>query len=125
MSLSWIGLVAVAAGAAIGAVLRWWLSVSLNALQPGLPPGTLIANLIGGLLAGVAMAWLARHPEISPAWRLFITTGFLGGLTTFSTFSAESLALCMRGEWAMAGLHSAVHLAGSLAAAAIGYRLAS
>jgi CrcB protein len=112
-------------GAAAGASLRWLFSLALNDLQPSLPPGTLLANLLGGLLAGFAMAWLLRHPELSPAWRLFITTGFLGGLTTFSTFSAESLALIMRGDMMMAAVHSVFHLVGSLAAAAIGYRLAS
>ena len=125
MSLSWLGLAAVALGAAAGASLRWLFSFALNDLQPSLPPGTLLANLLGGLLAGFAMAWLLRHPELSPAWRLFITTGFLGGLTTFSTFSAESLALIMRGYMMMAAVHSVFHLVGSLAAAAIGYRLAS
>lgn len=125
MSFGWVGLAAVASGAAAGASLRWLFSLALNDLQPSMPPGTLLANLLGGLLAGLAMAWLLRHPELSPAWRLFITTGFLGGLTTFSTFSAESLALIMRGEMMMAALHSTLHLAGSLAAAAIGYRLAS
>lgn len=125
MSLSWLGLAAVTGGAALGAALRWWLSVALNHLSPSIPSGTLLANLMGGLLAGMAMAWMLRYPELSPAWRLFITTGFLGGLTTFSTFSAESLALVLRGELLTAAAHSALHLAGSLAAAALGYRLAS
>ena len=125
MHATLIGLAAVASGAAIGACLRWGLAIALNGLQPALPLGTLVANLVGGLLAGAALAWLARHPELSPAWRLFMTTGFLGGLTTFSTFSAESLGLLMRGEMLAAVVHSAVHLVGSLAAAALGYRLAS
>ncbi len=125
MSPTLIGLSAVASGAALGACLRWGLSAALNGIQPLLPLGTLLANLAGGLLAGMAMAWIARHPELSPGWRLFITTGFLGGLTTFSTFSAESLALVMRGDWLPAVVHSVVHVAGSLGAAAVGYRLAS
>lgn len=125
MGLSWLGLVAVATGAALGASLRWLLSLALNGLQPSVPPGTLVANLLGGLLAGMVMAWILRHPELSPAVRLFVTTGFLGGLTTFSTFSAESLALLIRGEFMLAFAHSAFHLLGSLAAAAVGYRLAS
>ncbi len=124
-SMSLTGALAVASGAAIGACLRWGLGIALNAAQSNLPLGTLIANLAGGLLAGVAMAWFARHPELSPAWRLFATTGFLGGLTTFSTFSAESLALVMRGEVLAAVIHSGLHLAGSLVAAGIGYKLAS
>ena len=89
MSPTLIGLGAVASGAALGAVLRWWLGIALNGVQPLLPLGTLLANLAGGLLAGSAMAWISQHPELSPAWRLFITTGFLGGLTTFSTRSEE------------------------------------
>lgn len=123
MSSTLISLCAVASGAALGACLRWGLGLALNGVQPALPLGTLAANLAGGLLAGAAMAWLVRHPELSPAWRLFMTTGFLGGLTTFSTFSAESLALLMRGEMLAAAAHSALHLIGSLAAAALGYRL--
>lgn len=123
MSSTLISLCAVASGAALGACLRWGLGLALNGIQPALPLGTLAANLAGGLLAGAAMAWLVRHPELSPAWRLFLTTGFLGGLTTFSTFSAESLALLMRGEMLAAAAHSALHLIGSLAAAALGYRL--
>jgi CrcB protein len=123
MSATLISLCAVASGAALGACLRWGLGLALNGIQPALPLGTLAANLAGGLLAGAAMAWLVRHPELSPAWRLFLTTGFLGGLTTFSTFSAESLALLIRGEMLAAAAHSALHLIGSLAAAALGYRL--
>ena len=123
MSSTLIGLCAVASGAALGACLRWGLGLALNGIQPALPLGTLAANMAGGLLAGAAMAWLVRHPELSPAWRLFMTTGFLGGLTTFSTFSAESLALLMRGEMLAAAAHSVLHLIGSLAAAALGYRL--
>jgi CrcB protein len=121
--MSTVALAAVACGAAVGAVLRWLLGETLNGYTPSLPAGTLVANVVGGLLAGVAMAWLARHPEISPAWRLFLTTGFLGGLTTFSTFSAESLSLILRGDLMFALAHSALHLVGSLAAAALGYRL--
>jgi CrcB protein len=88
-----MGAAAVGAGAALGALLRWQLSAWLNPLHDGVPPGTLAANLIGGYLVGVAVAWFAQHPELSPAWRLFAITGFLGGLTTFSTFSAEVVAL--------------------------------
>lgn len=119
-----VGLAAVAAGAVLGAWLRWGLASALNAALPHLPLGTLLANVLGGLLVGVALAWFARHPELSPAWRLFVVTGFLGALTTFSTFSAESLALIMRGELAWAAAHSVVHLLGALAAAALGYRWA-
>jgi CrcB protein len=119
------GLLSVAAGAVLGAWLRWGLGVWLNGLMPSLPMGTLLANVLGGLLVGLALAWFVRHPELSPLWRLFVVTGFLGALTTFSTFSAESLALIMRGELLWAGLHACLHLMGALGAAAVGYRWAS
>ena len=112
----WMGAVAVGVGAALGALLRWQLSAWLNPLHDGVPPGTLAANLIGGYLVGVAVAWFAQHPDISQAWRLFAITGFLGGLTTFSTFSAEVVGLLQQGRWGMAGLTSGLHLFGSLVA---------
>ncbi len=121
MSLS--GALAVAAGAVLGAWSRWLLGLWLNRPGTALPLGTLAANLAGGLLVGMALAWFESHPDLSPAWRLFAVTGFLGALTTFSTFSAESLALVQRGELGAAVLHSAVHLLGCLAAAAFGWRL--
>jgi fluoride exporter len=117
------GIVAVAFGAALGAWLRWLLGLTLNALVPTLPLGTLVANVAGGLMVGAAVAWFARHPGIDPAWRLFMITGFLGGLTTFSTFSAESLALLQRADYFTALAHTALHLFGSLAAAALGFKL--
>lgn len=117
------GFAAIAVGAVLGAWLRFVLGATLNRGFDGLPLGTLAANLLGGLLAGAAVAWLARHPELSPLWRLFVITGFLGALTTFSTFSAESLELIQRGDLGWALLHSSVHLFGSLAAAAIGFRI--
>jgi fluoride exporter len=116
---------AVAAGAVLGAWGRWLLGLGLNRIQPGLPYGTLVANLAGGLLVGVAIAVLARRPDLGEAWRLFIITGFLGGLTTFSTFSAESLLMLQRGQFGLAATHTALHLIGCLAAAAVGYRIAS
>lgn len=115
--------VAVAAGAVLGAWLRWGLALWLNARPVGIPLGTLAANLLGGLLAGMAMAWLVRHPELSPQWRLFLITGFLGALTTFSSFSLESLDLLQRGEIAWALAHSLLHLLGALAATALGWWL--
>lgn len=117
------GLVAVALGAVIGAWLRLGLGLALNRVVPALPLGTLVANVAGGLLVGAAIAWLARHPELSPVWRLFVVTGFLGALTTFSTFSVESLELLQRGDFGWALAHGALHLFGSLAAAAVGYRM--
>lgn len=108
----WPSLVAISVGAALGAILRWLLS-SMNAWFPALPPGTLLANLIGGYLIGVALAWLAGHPNLPDYWRLFIVTGFLGGLTTFSTFSAEVVTLLQAQRWGMAMLAIGSHMAGS------------
>lgn len=120
--MSLAGALAVAAGAVLGAWLRWALGVALNGLSPTLPLGTLAANLIGGLLIGASLAWFSARPDLAPEWRLFAVTGFLGALTTFSTFSGESLSLVQRGELGAAALHSALHLFGCLAAAALGFR---
>jgi CrcB protein len=106
---------AVGLGAAFGAIARWQLSIWLNPLHEGIPLGTLVANLIGGYLVGVAMAWFAQHPDLSPAWRLFAITGFLGGLTTFSTFSAEVVGLVQQGRLCMAAALAGLHMGGSLA----------
>ena len=115
-----LAILSISVGAALGAVLRWLLSVSLNALFPALPPGTLAANLIGAYLIGVALAIFAANPQLAPAWRLFVITGFLGGLTTFSTFSAESVTLLQQGRWAWALAHIGSHLAGSLLMTGLG-----
>jgi len=114
-----LSFVAIALGATLGAWLRWGLSEWLASRSP-VPMGTLAANLVGGFLVGVAVAAFADRAELAPAWRLFIVTGFLGGLTTFSTFSAESVALLMRGDIGWAFGHAALHLFGSLALTAIG-----
>lgn len=113
-------IVSICAGASIGALLRWFLAGRFNPFHPFLPPGTLAANLIGGYLIGVAVAVFAAMPQLSPQWRLFIVTGFLGGLTTFSTFSAEVVTQLQQGRpgWAMATAF--LHLAGSLALTALG-----
>lgn len=113
-------LLAISLGAALGALLRWLLGIGLNGLFPTLPPGTLVANLIGGYLIGVALAVFAQHPELPPQWRLFVVTGFLGGLTTFSTFSAETTALLQAGRLGWAALLIGAHVAGSLAATLVG-----
>jgi fluoride exporter len=105
---------AVGLGAALGAWLRWGLGLWLNALHPALPLGTLVANLGGGFLAGCAFAFFSSVSGLAPEWRLFILTGLLGGLTTFSTFSAEAMSLLQRGDYAWAFGHSAVHLLGSV-----------
>lgn len=116
-NVSWL---AVGLGAAIGAWLRWGLSVAFNGLAT-LPLGTLIANLTGGFLIGVAAAFFASNEAISQSWRLFIMTGFLGGLTTFSTFSLESIAMLQRGDAWLAFSHTLVHLLGALAMCATGF----
>jgi len=115
-----LGLAAVAIGAVLGAWLRWGLGGWLNAIVPELPLGTLAANLFGGFAIGVAIAFFARYPGVAPEWRLAIITGFLGALTTYSTFSAEAVTLLARGQFGWAALHSFSHLAGSLAMTALG-----
>ena len=118
-----VGFVAVGAGAAIGAWLRWALGLGLNTLLPNLPLGTLAANLVGGFLIGVAVELFTLHPVLPPEIRLFVITGFLGSLTTFSAFSAEAVALLQRNEYGWAfGLISA-HLLGSLAMTLLGIAL--
>lgn len=111
---------AISAGAALGAVLRWGLGTKLNAFFPAVPPGTLAANLVGGYIAGVALGFLASRPGLSPEIRLFVITGFCGGLTTFSTFSAEIVDLLQKGQLAMGGLAIVVHVAGSVAMTVLG-----
>jgi CrcB protein len=112
--------VSICAGASLGALLRWQLAGRLNSLHPFVPAGTLAANLAGGYLVGVAIALISALPDLSPQWRLFVVTGFLGGLTTFSTFSAEVVAQLQQGRpgWALAT--AVLHLAGSLLLTALG-----
>ena len=119
--LAWL---AVAGGAVLGAWGRYALSLWLNDPERPLALGTWVANLVGALLIGLVAAWLMRHPELSPVWRLFLMTGFLGALTTFSTFSLESLNLLLTGQWGLAFAHTLMHVLGCLAAAALGYRMA-
>ena len=110
----WKSILAVSLGAALGALLRWMLGLKLNTLLPSLPPGTVVANLVGGYIIGAAIAFFANTPGLAPEWRLLIITGFCGGLTTFSTFSAEVVVLLQQGRlvWALGAV--ATHLAGSL-----------
>ena len=110
----------ICAGASLGALLRWFLAGRLNPSHPFLPPGTLAANLIGGYLVGVAIALFAARPDLPPQWRLFVITGFLGGLTTFSTFSAEVVTQLQQGRAGWALVIAVVHLAGSLLLTALG-----
>ena len=108
-------LLVIAIGASLGAWLRWLLGLKLNALFPTVPPGTVVANMIGGYIIGLAIAFLAASPSLSPEWRLLIITGFCGGLTTFSTFSAETVALIQEGRllWALGSI--SLHVIGSFA----------
>lgn len=112
--------IAVGMGAAIGAWLRWGLSLWLNPVFPAIPFGTLAANLGGGYLVGLAVAFFAQHPGLPPEWRLLIITGFLGGLTTFSTFSAELFTLLTRAQLAMGLAAVMLHVGGSLAMTGLG-----
>ena len=114
------GFVAVAIGAVLGAWLRWGLSAWLNPSNPNLPMGTLVANIGGGYAIGVAVAFFAANTSIAPEWRLACITGFLGALTTFSTFSAESVELLMAGRYGAAAVHSGAHLFGSIVATLLG-----
>lgn len=116
-------LLAVGSGAAVGAVLRWALSYEFNGKLALLPAGTLIANLLGGFFAGVALAYFALHMEVSPWVRLFVVTGLLGGLTTFSTFSAENVTMLLDGDYLRSLTHAAIHLFGSFAMTALGFWL--
>ena len=117
--------VAVGAGAAVGAWLRWGLAALLNPLFPTLPLGTLAANLVGGFLMGVALAVLGHYEALAPELRLLVTTGFLGGLTTFSTFSAEATTLLSRSEYAWSAALVAAHVAGSILLTVAGLALAN
>jgi CrcB protein len=107
-------LLAVMLGGAVGCALRWLISLRFNTLFPNLPPGTLIVNLVGGFVIGAALAWFVKNPQIDQTWKLLIVTGLCGGLTTFSTFSAEIVVLLQSGKylWAMSSV--LVHVIGSL-----------
>jgi CrcB protein len=118
--MPWGGILAIGGGAAMGAWLRWALGVMLNPVFPTLPLGTLSANLIGGLLMGFAMEIITRHAIMSPEMQLLATTGFLGGLTTFSTFSAEIVTLLLRREYLWGTIAVAAHVVGSLALTVLG-----
>ena len=117
---SWSAIAAVGGGAAVGAWLRWGLSYALNPIFPTVPLGTIAANLLGGLLMGLAMEVFARTAVFSPEARLLIATGFLGGLTTFSTFSGEVTTLLVHREWMWSAVTIAVHVVGSVALTLLG-----
>ncbi len=113
-------ILAISAGASLGSLLRWVLGTALNAVYPPIPLGTLTANLLGGYIIGLALSIFAFLPSLAPEWRLFIVTGFLGALTTFSTFSAEVGALLQEQRLLLAGASIALHVCGSLAALFLG-----
>jgi CrcB protein len=116
--LSWL---AVGFGAALGAWLRWGLGLWLGTVHGKVNLGTLVANLGGGYLVGIALGFFASSPHVAPEWRLFAITGILGGLTTFSSFSGESVLLLQRGDYGWALAHSALHLLGSIAFCIAGF----
>jgi len=118
--LQWL---CVAAGGACGASLRWQLGLWLNPTFAHLPLGTLVANLVGGFVMGLMIGAVSAYDAISPAWRLFVMTGALGGLTTFSTFSAEVSTMLIRGEVALGLGTIALHVVGSLVLTVTGYTL--
>ena len=121
----WLAVLAVFVGAGLGALLRWGFVAWLNPMFAMVPLGTLASNLVGGLLIGVASAFFAQHSSLPPEWRLLAITGFLGGLTTFSTFSAEVVGLLMRHEYGWALGTAGLHLAGSLLLTGLGLVIAN
>lgn len=114
-------LFAVIIGGSLGCVIRWVLSMRLNGLFPNLPPGTLLVNLTGGFIIGLALAFFVRQPHLDPAWKFFITTGLCGGMTTFSTFSAEVVVLLQNGNYSWAIISVLTHIFGSLLMTAAGF----
>jgi len=120
LSLSGLSLAAIFCGAGLGALLRVWFNTISAGLSAIVPMGTLISNLLGCYLVGIAVAYFANHPAVSSEWRLFIITGFLGGLTTFSSFSAEVVSLLERGQltWGL-GL-ALMHVCGAIALTFLG-----
>ena len=117
------GFVALVAGSLIGATLRWLAQIVLNPMQPLLPLGTLMVNVVGGFVIGGVLAVLDAHPTIPPYWRVFAVTGVLGGLTTFSSFTAESMRLLQEGRYGWALVHAGAHVFGALLACFAAYAL--
>ena len=120
--MPWTNVCVVALGGVVGCLARWGAGVWLNARWSGFPLGTLFVNCVGGLFIGMALYWFERSPN--ETLRLLVITGVLGGFTTFSSFSAESLVLLQRGELVFAAAHVTAHVLGALAAAALGFKIA-
>ncbi|WP_417314459.1 fluoride efflux transporter CrcB [Enterobacter sp.] len=118
-------LLAVFIGGGTGSVARWLLSMRFNPLHHAIPVGTLVANLLGAFIIGAGLAWFNRMTHIDPVWKVFITTGFCGGLTTFSTFSAEVVFLFQEGRFTWALTNIAINLLGSFAMTALAFWLFS
>jgi CrcB protein len=118
--VGYTGFLAVGIGGAVGSLLRWWLAVLFNPLFPNVPLGTLCANLVGGLLMGVTLGVFDHFQTLPVELRLLVATGFLGGLTTFSTFSAESTGLLLRQQYGWFAAHVAVHVVGSICLTVVG-----
>ncbi|HDG1695566.1 fluoride efflux transporter CrcB [Kluyvera ascorbata] len=118
-------LLAVFIGGGTGSVARWLLSLKLNPMHHAIPLGTLTANLVGAFIIGAGLAWFNRLPQVDPVWKLLITTGFCGGLTTFSTFSSEVVFLLQAGKFSWALLNITVNLLGSFAMTALAFWLFS
>ncbi|MBE0621577.1 MAG: fluoride efflux transporter CrcB [Burkholderiales bacterium] len=118
--MSFSGFIAIGGGAAVGAWVRWMLGLLLNPIFPTLPLGTLAANLVGGWLMGLAMGFLAHFEALPPEMRLFVTTGFLGGLTTFSTFSAETATLISHEQYGWTAAIVTAHVIGSVLMTLVG-----
>jgi CrcB protein len=110
----WLSILAIFFGAGFGALLRAGFNFLVVGSASMIPLGTLLSNLVGGYLIGIAIAFFGNNPNLTPEWRLFVITGFLGGLTTFSSFSAEVITLMQRGEITWALGTALLHLVGSL-----------
>lgn len=116
----WLSIFAIFCGAGLGAVLRAGFNLATANMTLSLPLGTFISNMVGGYLVGIAVAFFGNNPDLSPEWKLLVITGFLGGLTTFSSFSAEVVGFMQRGEMTWALGTAFLHLIGSLALTFLG-----
>lgn len=118
--MPYVGFLAVGVGAAVGAWIRWWLGIALNTVLPNLPLGTLAANLLGGFLIGIAVEFFSQHAELPVELRLLVIAGFLGGMTTFSSFSAEAVGLLNAARYGWMALLVSTHVIGSIAMTVLG-----